>query len=98
MDVVVHGVVDGHIHGAVVGHVLADQDLCHLWGIHVQHDWTWTRILEAAFARIDNDVIYNMDQIQLGFFSKKGLARWKIDVTLVVFTICYLQMHMQNSI
>ena len=68
MDVVVHGVVDGHIHGAVVGHVLADQDLCHLWGIHVQHDWTWTRILEAAFVRINNVVIYDVDQIQLYFF------------------------------
>ena len=57
MDCVVHGVVDGHIHGAVVGRILADQDLRHLWGIHVQQDWTWTRILEAEmYCTIDSVV------------------------------------------
>ena len=68
MDCVVHGVVDGHIHGAVVGRILADQDLRHLWGIHVQQDWTWTRILEAEMYCTIDSVVHSDLHLAISYY------------------------------
>ena len=61
MNMIVHGIVDGHFHGAVVRNVLAHQNLSHFGGLHVQLDGGCAWILKAVNSAKKKQVVMMME-------------------------------------